>query len=1574
MITRVAPPLFLRGMLPLALWLLGVNPAFSQGFAPEARAAFERGRILVQQQQWTQADEQFQEALKLAPDVPEILLNLARVNDRRGGRELVATAWYRAYLAAMPETVERDSIKSRINALLQTVTTRAADLIDKAATASGNLSPKDRVGSLRDIAAARAKAGDIAGAWDAAAIAASLGSDKYDLSRLFAGIVSACAARSEMSCVDSAIDRSNEPYVRDAALRDAVTTLARVRNFSSASSYATRASNGARISAYLTIAEEQHKAGDNATARQSLQSATNALITIPANDTGDYTSEIERLTRLAASLGELDRTSGAFDRLRMSELRIDALRTLSIAFASVGDRSNARQTFHKATATHYDMIGDQNYKFTAIYSVRSLLLTASVLDDAESINRLLAGQGSLLAKYYQKDDYAKSRRGEALAAAGRYSEAEAFVSQMRDSNQRKSLTESIDRMRRTYVEALVKAGRFEDAVAALPAIRESTDRGYARNSIDWELQRRVDDLINAGEYDRADILVPKIQDNYYRTSFTDKITKANRDKVAALIKAGNLTAAEVALSQEPRVGAYAGARLDLAKTYYELGDLPAMRRMLETVASSLSRASNITIDPKQYAEICASLAENYIKAGDKVAARRIVEVSGKTVLGMAEQDSKKTALQTLAIAHARIAKAERETNGASAAKTLIRQAISLADRINGGSERARALYDIVELFPQAGFPNELVAAAEGLPSDFYKDKVLNDAVADFVVAGEAAKVLPTAAKISDAYYYQSAISKAIAAHVEKSDWAGALTLAHEPRAAVKAASEIVRLMLGAGLFDEAASLEAQFTGTPDEAANYYRALASLRARNGQFDAAISAALRIPTTVMRVQYLYSLAETVRNLAGAGAAKLFTDAAAQIPLPAFGSDQWSICSTLRSYRAYGTDNETRPAGSALSVACLPEALAIGTQKDRVNALQSVFASPTLTSQPQPGSTLAPVQPALSRWIMEGADSSELSTREYQAAYAATALAREGAIEKAMRIIGPANEYAKSVYVEAARWLVDSGARPIAQEMARQLTNYVEARNDESAKERGFADLVSLLVALGDFERAEQFTLRMKSPSSQASNLAQIAQATATVGQSTFALRVLEKAKHAAHKSGDNSRLRFLNLSAQAGDKNIEALVQELQTRKDEYPKQSIYSARDTVMRSLLRWKQRERARALIPAQEKALTELDPSSRWASANNFVQLLAWAGDIGRMVKLVNEAPIPAFKAALLIASAEGFAKAGKADEARTALSRALDVLQINRPDFDAWADSQIALAQEETDPEQTNKRAAAIVDPGMRAWTIAALAKSRYAKGRLAAAAVILQAAPPSSLIDMQLPRAVRYLTGKNDVDGAHALIAKAAHPVIRDKLRSYAALALARLGNAQAALAEANSVADVPNRAYALIDVGEALIARDNKDRPDISYFAQLGFFSAGQLADTMPNDALKADVLAGVAQGQEKLDPGVAAVTRARAEAVAGTITDPQARQAAQRWAMFLQAPRRPDALAVSERNDWIGHTRYSLNDQIFTNFDGFMETIASKPAAQMVSLYLGASGKLSDTLTAMNKQAADWTQKRKQTSN
>ncbi|MEI7806563.1 MAG: hypothetical protein WCI56_14685 [Hyphomicrobiales bacterium] len=770
-------------------------------------------------------------------------------------------------------------------------------------------------------------------------------------------------------------------------------------------------------------------------------------------------------------------------------------------------------------------------------------------------------------------------------------------------------------------------------------------------------------------------------------------------------------------------------------------------------------------------------------------------------------------------------------------------------------------------------------------------------------------------------------------------------------------------------------MPAIFTGTSDDAVYYYSSLASLRARNGQFDAALKALLRMPTPMMRAQYLYSLSDTVRNLAGTELAKMFTDAAAaQAATAASGGDQWGVCSGLRGYRAYGTDNEAKPAGAGMSFACLPEALAIGTQKERINALQSALLYPVLTTQPPPGGALAPVRPALSRWIMEGADSAELSTREYQAAYAATALAREGAVELAMRVTGPGNDYAQSVYVESARWLVDSGARTIAQDFVRQLTNNVEARTEDNAKERGYSDLIPVLIVLGDFERAEQFALRFKSPSSQASSLTQIAQAASTAGQSTLSLRVLEKAKQAARKSGDNSPLRFLTLSAEAGDKNIEALVQELQVRKEEYPKQTIYSSRDTVIRNLLRWKQRERALTFIPAQEQALAELDPSSRWASANDFVQLLAWAGDIGRMVKLVNEAPVPAFKAALLIASAQGFAKAGKPDDARTALSRALGALQINRPDFDAWADYQIALAQEETDPESANKRAAAIADPEMKARTIAVLARSRYAKERLPAAAAILQAAPPSSLIDIQLPRAVRYLAGKNDLDGAHALIAKAAHPVMRDKLRANAALALARLGNAQAALTEANSVEDSANRAYALIDVSEALIARANKDRTDISYFAQLGFFSAAKLADTIAGDAIKADVLAGVAQGQEKLDPAAASATRARAETAAGTIADSRAREAAQLWAKWQQPPRRPDAMTITERNEWISRVRYSLTDQIFTNFDAFVETIASKPAAQMVSSYLSASGKLAETVTAMNKQATDWVEKRKKNSN
>lgn len=76
--------------------------------------ATQRGLAAVRQNEWALAVKYFEQARRDRPATPTSLLNLAMANDRRGGRELQAIAWYRAYLTASPFAQDAEAVKSRI--------------------------------------------------------------------------------------------------------------------------------------------------------------------------------------------------------------------------------------------------------------------------------------------------------------------------------------------------------------------------------------------------------------------------------------------------------------------------------------------------------------------------------------------------------------------------------------------------------------------------------------------------------------------------------------------------------------------------------------------------------------------------------------------------------------------------------------------------------------------------------------------------------------------------------------------------------------------------------------------------------------------------------------------------------------------------------------------------------------------------------------------------------------------------------------------------------------------------------------------------------------------------------------------------------------------------------------------------------------------------------------------------------------------------------------------------------------------------------------------------------------------
>jgi len=1535
-------------------------PAQSTVLPAEAQKAFELGRAAFQQRDFAEASRQLNAAYKLAPDFAEICLSLAEVNEQWPGREPVAIAWLRAYLAMASGADGEPKILARIAALEQRVEASARMLASRAATTTSNLAPRDRVYRLTRVAEIQARSGDANSSLATISSLSAQGADRYSVKSAYASVAAACATRRDFGCVEDIYRRAADNDERSDILQKASSALAYDKQFADALGYASRLTGASGASAYMQIAEKQVEAADEAGASRSIASAVTAL-----RQAGPNASfyNIASLVDMAQSLGELDRTARDLSMFPQGDIRLQGLAALAIAYAGAGDRGAALEHLRLAADTFYGINRDLTYAPSQHYQL--LLQVSGVLEANDIGARLLA---AFQSSARGNDTYAAQRRAEGLAAAGRFSEAENVAERISEPQQRTYAFDSIGRMRVERARLLARAGRLDEALAVGSTLRDSQQKDSWRYNVSSEIRTHAERLLKRNEYDAAAAAAARIPDDYYRTRKIGEIAEKRSQQLTALIAAGDLAIAEAALAHETAPGSLALPRLQLAKAYFGRSDAIGVRRALELAASSVAQASLQFYDFGEYARICNELIQLFVETSDFAAAARLADAAGRSIAAANvtsnDASSRDSALRSIAIARAKIGKASIQAEQTSSLKA----AIAVASNIKDGDTRASTLAEVVEQLPRLGAAREILALARSLPSGYARDRVLASIVGELSAEGPLTEAVATAAMIADDYQRRTALSRILAPQIAKENWSAAVAVANDPVKGDAAAAELAGKLIAAGMFDQAAAMEARFAGKSELFDSYLSSAANARTANGEFDSALKLALRQSTSARRAQTLLGLVATVKNLAGAAAAQPFYDAAmAQYAAALDPNARAELCMATRQSWAHGSTSQMEPPGPRIGTACLAEALAKPDLKERLSALSGVLSRPTLVTRPLPGGILIAARPTASRWLAESQQHSD--TRSYHPAYVAGFFASDGAIELATQIVDTYRGSGFAMQIDAIRLLVESGAAASAQEIAGKLVAAVEARGEAYARDSGYSDLVQVMNALGEFEKAESFADRISTPNYRLSAYLAIGRVAVDRGRFDMALRMIARARRLTDTTA-NFASSFANLAADAGDKNIEAWIDLVASANTDPLANSSYFARATAIRALLRWRQPERASALIERQETTLKQADATSRAALADSLALIYGWTGNVAGLGRLVLEAGLPSRRTSLLIAAAGGLAKAGKLDEARTTLQRALASLQITRPDGAAWMDYQIALALEEVDPAQAEKLAIAIPDPEWRSRAVASLAQTRLGKNDLAGVAALLRAAPASAASNLQLPRVARFLAGKNDLDGARELMSKATHPGVRDEVRRQIALAVARSGSAQLALSEANAVEDLLIRAYTLADVGAALATRSASGQSELGYFAQLSLFSVTKLADGLDDPIHKADVLSTVAHAQDRLSAANAAATRQRAESVIASISDPAWRAAARFWLAPLPGAPKLSASATRERDDWVGYLSYPLSEPIYSNMDAFVQASAAKPTGEAVDAYLSGADSLLTAIRSMREKSRSWAEKTK----
>ena len=165
---------------PLRLLIVAICFSLSQPFAAPAQTndpaplpsaaqeALNKGIIAARVPDYLLAIRYFEEARKFAPQAPVIFMNLGIAESKMPGRELRAIAWFGAYLAATPDAPNAAAVREQIAVLEvrnQSNVSRLIKTVQEAATKLPAVTYRDGMfftnGSLPPVAILWAKAGDI---------------------------------------------------------------------------------------------------------------------------------------------------------------------------------------------------------------------------------------------------------------------------------------------------------------------------------------------------------------------------------------------------------------------------------------------------------------------------------------------------------------------------------------------------------------------------------------------------------------------------------------------------------------------------------------------------------------------------------------------------------------------------------------------------------------------------------------------------------------------------------------------------------------------------------------------------------------------------------------------------------------------------------------------------------------------------------------------------------------------------------------------------------------------------------------------------------------------------------------------------------------------------------------------------------------------------------------------------------------------------------------------------------------------------------------------------------------------
>ncbi len=345
-----------RFILPIFLALLIVGPVqtFGSTLPPKAQVSYERGFAAAEQGEWGLAVEYFNKAQRVVPGSSEILFNLALACSNAGGRDVLAIAWFRAYLAVDPDAANAVQVRKEILGLEVRVEATVRKLFRKANdTAAMVVDNDDKAKAYGEIVYALLQVGDIAGAGETAALIP----DTFANHSRFTAYSHIAKAQADAGFFNGAIDTATllEDGYKGNAYRDIASAQVKEGDTDGARKTASMMKNGTyeRASIYHSIVLAQVGAGDMAGARK-----TAGLITY---DGSSRPYAFRAIAREQVKAGDI---SGAMETAAIAgnvTERDGCYRDIAEAQAGSGNIDGAMETASLITDNSWEQVWAYNF-------------------------------------------------------------------------------------------------------------------------------------------------------------------------------------------------------------------------------------------------------------------------------------------------------------------------------------------------------------------------------------------------------------------------------------------------------------------------------------------------------------------------------------------------------------------------------------------------------------------------------------------------------------------------------------------------------------------------------------------------------------------------------------------------------------------------------------------------------------------------------------------------------------------------------------------------------------------------------------------------------------------------------------------------------------------------------------------------------------------------------------------------------------------------------------------------------------------------------------------------------------